>query len=616
LNYRKFTPKAIPQNKYIYASLIFLAFLLIYTSTATRTVQGGDTGEFMVVANEGGVAHPPGYPLYILSGKLLTQLKISSPAFRGTLPSLISGAITVALLFLILLELESNLLVAFISSIVLGFSKLFWTYSGAAEVFTLNTAIIGAVVFLVAKTYRRQKESQPRSWTIPLLFLLGGLGLSNHHTIVLIFPIFILGFYFASRGENWKRLVLLYGLGLFTFLLGLLPYLYLYALGSKSTAWAWGNTGDFKELVAHFLRKYYGTFKLTTFEESFSPFTYPSKYFLNLPKEFFFLPFIGGVLGLALSARMFFQKKTEEPLRLFYAVLGTSFLLSSLFFMSRFNLPNWAETLIAQRFYILPNFLFTLFLALGLNFLLNKGKRVAQYSKLVIIISVITFLPLNYTQANYRTDTIIEDYVLNALKGVEKEAWIFGEGDTHFYSFLYAKQTLKFREDVQYVDINLLPNKWYMRRLKRLNPEIKFPQEELSYHDFVIKFMEVNMLERPVYIANFFYPEVLNKWKWYPSGLVYRLIPREEILPSLTWIEENNCQIFSGYSQRSIMVGEKDNWASKVYPYYALSWWHIGQAYQMDGRLEKAEKNYQRAREFLPWVTSLDDYIIQKFSSS
>ena len=40
--------------------LLATGFLALYLVTATRTVQGGDTAEFVTVAAQGGVAHPPG----------------------------------------------------------------------------------------------------------------------------------------------------------------------------------------------------------------------------------------------------------------------------------------------------------------------------------------------------------------------------------------------------------------------------------------------------------------------------------------------------------------------------------------------------------------------------
>ena len=44
--------------------------LVAYLATLQRTVPGGDSGELIAAAVTGGVAHPPGYPLFLLLGRL------------------------------------------------------------------------------------------------------------------------------------------------------------------------------------------------------------------------------------------------------------------------------------------------------------------------------------------------------------------------------------------------------------------------------------------------------------------------------------------------------------------------------------------------------------------
>jgi len=84
-----------------------------------------------------------------------------------------------------------------------------------AEVRTLNTCIITALLLVALKSRRRT--------TIPLLFLLAGLGLSNHYTVVLVFPVFLTGLYFVGRRRGLKEILIEYGLGILFFLVGLTP---------------------------------------------------------------------------------------------------------------------------------------------------------------------------------------------------------------------------------------------------------------------------------------------------------------------------------------------------------------------------------------------------------
>ena len=74
------------------------AALLLYTATAAPSITwrngGTDSGDLVTAAVMGSVAHPPGYPTYLLAGRLLTRLPLE-PARSLALLSACSGAIAV-----------------------------------------------------------------------------------------------------------------------------------------------------------------------------------------------------------------------------------------------------------------------------------------------------------------------------------------------------------------------------------------------------------------------------------------------------------------------------------------------------------------------------------------
>ena len=57
-----------------------LAFAL-FAATAARTVPLGDSGELIAAAAALGVAHPPGYPLYVLLGHLALAVPLAVIGF-------------------------------------------------------------------------------------------------------------------------------------------------------------------------------------------------------------------------------------------------------------------------------------------------------------------------------------------------------------------------------------------------------------------------------------------------------------------------------------------------------------------------------------------------------
>src|SRR4030042_341930 len=81
---------------------LFAAFsvpLLAYLVTLAPTVGQHDTFEFQVLSYELGIAHPTGYPLYTLLGKLFTLVPLGNVAYRVNLSSALFAAGTIAVLY-------------------------------------------------------------------------------------------------------------------------------------------------------------------------------------------------------------------------------------------------------------------------------------------------------------------------------------------------------------------------------------------------------------------------------------------------------------------------------------------------------------------------------------
>ena len=84
--------------------LLFLAIFGIFTYTAFPAVAiYRDAGEMASVCYTFGIAHPPGYPLYVLFGKIFTLIiPFGNIAYRINLMSAFFGALTCGILYLIL----------------------------------------------------------------------------------------------------------------------------------------------------------------------------------------------------------------------------------------------------------------------------------------------------------------------------------------------------------------------------------------------------------------------------------------------------------------------------------------------------------------------------------
>ncbi len=227
----------------------------IYALTMPRGLTGGDAGELIAAAASGGVAHPPGYPLFLLLGRLFALLPVGTLAFRFNLMSAACGAGAAALLFLASARWCGSRWAALVSASLFAFAPTVWHWATGAEVFALNNLLV-ALLLLCAVRFAEAREGR---WALLGAFA-ASLGLSDHHESVLAaIPLALWLILFAPelvRGRGLLRLSL-------AFAAGLTPYLYLVLAGSHAAAVTWGATQTWAGFWTHVLRREYGTFRLS-----------------------------------------------------------------------------------------------------------------------------------------------------------------------------------------------------------------------------------------------------------------------------------------------------------------------------------------------------------------
>ena len=76
-------------------SAIAIVSFVIYLLTLCPTVYLGDSGELSGAAFSLGVAHPSGYPLYALVGKVFCLIPFGSVGFRMNLMAALFGVLGV-----------------------------------------------------------------------------------------------------------------------------------------------------------------------------------------------------------------------------------------------------------------------------------------------------------------------------------------------------------------------------------------------------------------------------------------------------------------------------------------------------------------------------------------
>ena len=234
-----------PDRYWSWLGIVFLwlALLPIYLLTMPNGVGRADTFEFQVVIPQLGIAHPTGYPLYILLGRLFAALPAGSVAWRINLASTVFALVAAGLIYLSGRRLWGKPVAALLAAVLFGLTPTFWSQAVEAEVYTLHALFVAASLWLMAVMLDDRRSSaactEPvpgwpsGSWQRPiwLLALLLGLGLTNHLTTVLLVPAAVLTVWLAYgrclRAQSWRENGRLLLKTLLALVLPLLLYAYL-----------------------------------------------------------------------------------------------------------------------------------------------------------------------------------------------------------------------------------------------------------------------------------------------------------------------------------------------------------------------------------------------------
>lgn len=203
---------------FVLAAVILPA--IVYLRTMPSTVYGLDSAELSVGAYTLGLVHPPGYPLYLLLGKLFTFLPVGNVGYRLNLMSTVFGIATILLVYFIARRLTGQPVAALAAALLLAFSWYFWTDAIVAEVYTLQAAFTAGLLWLLL-IWRERGE--PR-WLYGFA-LVAGLSCANYPATGLIAPGLIAFIWLTERKVLLSRRHVAAMAGLFG--AGLLVYLYL-----------------------------------------------------------------------------------------------------------------------------------------------------------------------------------------------------------------------------------------------------------------------------------------------------------------------------------------------------------------------------------------------------
>lgn len=458
-------------------ALAALPPLAAYVATLAPGLPAGDSGELITAAWTFGVAHPPGYPLYVLLGGAWAHAAaaLAEPALALNVFSAVCTSAAAGLLALAARRVAGSAAGAVFAAWAFAFCAPVWKYAIVAEVFALS-ALLGALALWLFARSLDESRAPAANRAMLALVCVTLLGLSHHHTLLLLgIPASAVAWIAAWRRSPGARTALTLRTGAVK-LLALAPLAWLpYAAqrSHRAQALVWGDAVTPRGFFSLLLRDDYGTFHLDPVQAGMqADKSHVAIWLESLPHGFGWAPLVLLVPGAFVLAR-------RAPRA---AVALGAFLALQAAFFTRVGFPSDSAVLrgVIERFYILPALVLALVAGLGAAWVLE---RTAPRSRPLRTVSAATLLALalawplaTHTSAvSQRGNVFAEALGRGMLASLPERAVLFVQGDLQHNALAYLQRARGLRPDVTVLDQELMTYAWYVRRVRAAHPDLLPP---------------------------------------------------------------------------------------------------------------------------------------------
>ena len=536
-------PQLSTKQVLISFGLIVLSCLTAYAITLFPNIPGGDGSELIAVAHTLGVAHPPGYPLYTILGKLFTYIPFGSIAWTINLFSAFSNALASGLIFLIIYNWTNNAWAGVLSSILFAFSPIIWKTSVAAEEFALNNLLLALLIYL---SLRFSQDKDPRfAYWGAFIF---GLGMSNQHIILFIGIPLSLWIMFIGKESLLasKSIAIMFG----CFVLGLLPYIYLPIASSLIPIASWGDQTTWAGFVTHITRAEYGTFRLyPKGAEGFHLFYNLWMYLTHLPAQTLY---IGAPLALfGIIARI---KKGQSGAFLFAIVVAFLFYIIVFHLMSQHRIDTPRALIVHMGFWQQANMFIFIWIGLGFSeVFLGASTAVKSGLKYLAMTLIILQLVIGFQTAGKYNNALVYEFMRSVLESLPPGAMLLSRGDMFVTAIRYLQESENIRKDVLLFDVTLLTRDWMKRIINTHYPEIivpgtvhrpKYIPGRYGNDSYTLAELFAANHSHPIFVNSavkqLYEPHWKGKYRTIPYGFVYQVIAGENTVDFGAGLEQSS----------------------------------------------------------------------------
>ena len=569
-----------------------------------------DSGEFATAAVTLTLTHPPGYPLYVLAGKLASLLPAGSVGFRLECLSAASTALAAVFIYACAREcLGTGRVAAAGCALAVAWAPAAALQSSIADKYPLNLALLCALIWLawraVLPSGRTATAGLPaaRAWRggpgrlSPVAFL-GGLSLAHHMMTLYLAPA-VLGLAWRARlWKNQRRLAVLLLLGALGFSLKPIA-LPLLSVGSPSLMYARLDS-------AGLLRRYLSA---RDYEGRFAAYTTGQK-----------------IARVGTTALKELGRQAGWPLAVL-AVLGATSLLRNglpplLAGVAGGGIAVWLVSsfqIAGVGYYLLPVVAFlALAAAAGLTDLASSAASVGVSADaetprpadryrgaIAALLGVLVALHAarNLPAADLARYFGALDWGRNLLASTPRNGVLVTQHDDDFYPAVYAQRVLGEKPDVVIVHRPFLTRLWHHTRVEELHPGFRVldpavipwgrtVEPEVLINIFLRSHLGKCAIEF-TYLAN---AECAGGFKLMPDGCLFRVgrTPTESPLPRvpvfaarlgrLRWRS-----VFAAYPTGS-RFAEVAGAPAASWTQLAVRWWDAGRRTEARAALDRAAR--------------------------
>lgn len=519
-----------------------LAFAL-YRASLAPDLGTIDSGELAAVCVNLGIAHPTGYPLYTLLGRLFVLiLPAGAEIFRLNLLSALCSAAAVGFCFVLFRRIASVIrpsadprllrLAALGLALGWGVSGPVWSQAVGNEVHALQGMLVAAMV---------AASLQPASVRqIVLLAYLTGLAFANHMTTAYLLPALLIGGALDPGVRSILRRPRPCLAVAAAFISPLLLYLYLPIRSFQDPALDWGDPTSFTRLLRHLGGAQYRVWMFAS-KEAFTANLAAFARGLLAPDWF--------IVSAAAIPGFVFLLRAACPAA---ARLLLGFLVGAIW-ASGYEIHDLAP------YYMVARLCLAGLAVAGLSVLLPETGRSLQRRVATGAVPILLAAALaigGWNENTRRGDRYVRTYAGELLERLPDSAILLSRHwDIVVSPLLYMQQVEGLRPDVTVVDPELLRRSWYFPQLRRADPTLLAPIEdrvepfledlrrfeagepydpariEQRYRALIAGIFEAHRSTRPVLHTPDVESSFYGTWFGVPEALVVRMVEDPQQAP-------------------------------------------------------------------------------------